>query len=68
MLMLYQPFVPVSYFTECKPSEYFVRLEVHTQKRSDDGETIDMFPVKKLKLPNRYEKQWKGREKKKLEY
>ncbi len=60
--------IPVSYFVEYKPSEYFVRLEVHTQKRSEDGETIDLLPVKKLKLPNRYEKPWKGREHKILVY
>ncbi len=60
--------IPVSYFAEFKPSEYFVRLEVHTQKRSEHGETIDMLPVKKLKLPNRYEKPWKGREHKILVY
>jgi 8-oxo-dGTP pyrophosphatase MutT (NUDIX family) len=60
--------IPVSYFAECKPSEYFVRLEVHTQKRSENGGTIDMLPVKKLKLPNRYAKPWKGREHKILVY
>lgn len=60
--------IPVSYFDEYKPSEYFVRLEVHTQKRSEDGGMIDMLPVKKLKLPNRYEKPWKGREHKILVY
>ena len=60
--------IPVSYFAEYKPSEYFVRLEVHTQKRSEDGKTIDMLPVKKLKLPNRYAKPWKGREHKILVY
>ena len=60
--------IPVSYFAEFKPSEYFVRLEVHTQKRSEDGKTIDMFPVKKLKLPNRYTKPWNGREHKILVY
>jgi 8-oxo-dGTP pyrophosphatase MutT (NUDIX family) len=60
--------IPVSYFAEYKPSEYFVRLEVHTQKRSEDGEKIDLLPVKKLKLPSRYEKPWKGREHKILVY
>ena len=60
--------IPVSYFSEIKPSEYFARLEVHTQKRSEDGETIDILPVKKLKLPKRYEKPWKGREHKILVY
>jgi coenzyme A diphosphatase NUDT7 len=60
--------IPVSYFAENKPTEYFVRPEVHTQKRSEDGETIDMLPVKKLRLPDRYEKPWKGREHKILVY
>lgn len=60
--------IPVSYFTEFKPSEYFVRLEVHTQKRSEDGGMIDMLPVKKLKLPKRYQKPWKGGEHRILVY
>jgi 8-oxo-dGTP pyrophosphatase MutT (NUDIX family) len=60
--------IPVSYFAENKPTEYFVRLEVHTQKRSENGETVDMLPVKKLRLPDRYEKPWKGREHKILVY
>ncbi len=60
--------IPVSFFTEFKPSEYFVRLEVHTQKRSEDGRMIDLLPVKKLKLPKRYEKPWKGREHRILVY
>lgn len=60
--------IPVSYFAEHKPSEYFVRLEVHTQKRSEDGGMIDMLPVKKLKLPKRYEKPWKSREHRILVY
>ncbi len=60
--------IPVSYFAENKPTEYFVSLEVHTQKRSENGETVDMLPVKKLRLPDRYEKPWKGREHKILVY
>jgi 8-oxo-dGTP pyrophosphatase MutT (NUDIX family) len=60
--------IPVSYFAESKPSEYSVRLEVHTQKRSEGGGMIDMFPVKNLKLPKRYEKPWKGREHRILVY
>ena len=60
--------IPVSYFSEIKPSEYFARLEVHTQKRTEDGEMIDMLPVKRLKLPKRYEKPWKGREHRILVY
>ena len=60
--------IPVSYFAETKPSEYFARLEIHTQKRSKDGGMIDMLPVKKLKLPERYEKPWKGREHRILVY
>ena len=60
--------IPVSYFAEINPSEYFVRLEVHTQKRSEDGGMIDMLPVKKLKLPKRYEKPWKGGEHRILVY
>jgi len=60
--------IPVSYFSKNKPSEYFARLEVHTQKGSEDDGMIDILPVKRLKLPKRYEKPWKGREHRILVY
>ena len=60
--------LPISYFLENKPSEYYVRLEVHTTKRNEKGEEIEMFPVKKLRLPGRYSNPWKGREHRVLVY
>jgi len=60
--------IPVSFFADKKPSEYFVNLQVNTQKINEDGEIINMLPVKKLKLPERYEKPWKGRKHRILVY
>ena len=60
--------IPVSYFMEKKPLEYFVNFEVHPYKKSVDGRVVELLPVKKLKLPNRYSKPWKGRKHRILVY
>lgn len=60
--------IPLSYFLENKPSEYHVRLEVHTTKKNDKNEEIETFPVSKLKLPGRYSNPWRGREHRVLVY
>jgi len=60
--------LPLSYFLKNKPSEYHVRLEVCTTKKNDKGEEIEIFPVKKLKLPVRYSNPWRGREHRVLVY
>jgi 8-oxo-dGTP pyrophosphatase MutT (NUDIX family) len=60
--------IPVSYFCKNKPSEYFVKLEVHPSKRDNKGEFVELLPVKKLKLPERYSKPWKGRKHRVLVY
>jgi 8-oxo-dGTP pyrophosphatase MutT (NUDIX family) len=60
--------IPVSYFINTKPSEYFVRMEVHTKYFNKDGELIEMLPVEKLKLPGRYSKPWAGRKHRILVY
>ena len=60
--------IPVSYFMEKKPSEYFVHFEVHPYKNTEDGKVVELLPVKKLKLPDRYSKPWKGRKHRVLVY
>ena len=60
--------IPVSYFFEKKPLEYFVNFEVHPYKTTEDGKVIELLPVKKLKLPERYSKPWKGRKHRVLVY
>ena len=60
--------LPISYFLKHEPSKYYVRLEVHTTKQNEKGEEIELFPVKKLKLPGRYSNPWQGREHRVLVY
>ena len=60
--------IPISYFLNHEPSKYYVRLEVHTTKKNEKGEEIELFPVKKLKLPGRYSNSWPGREHRVLVY
>ncbi len=60
--------IPISYFIKNKPSKYFVRLEVHPNKKNDKGGITELLPVKKLKLPDRYSKPWKGKKHRILVY
>ena len=60
--------LPVSYFLQNKPSEYYVSLEVHTTGKNEKGEEIELLPVKKLKLPGRYSNPWRGRKHRVLVY
>ena len=60
--------IPVSYFIEKKPLEYYVNFEVHPYKNTEDGKVVELLPVKKLKLPDRYSKPWKGRKHRVLVY
>ena len=60
--------IPVSYFTEKNPLEYYVHFEVHPYKTTEDGKVVELLPVKKLKLPDRYSKPWKGRKHRVLVY
>ena len=52
--------VPVSYFTNNKPSEYFIKLKAHPFEKKPNGEVVETFPAVKLKLPKRYSAPWEG--------
>ena len=53
--------VPVSFFIENPPEVYGMRLELHTYYLNDEGEKIDLLPVKKLGLPQRYSEPRQGK-------
>ncbi len=61
-------FIPVSFFENRKPEEYYVRLEVHPTEIDKNGVKIETLPVRDLKLPERYSKPWGGRKSRILVY
>ncbi|MCW8814285.1 MAG: CoA pyrophosphatase [Chlorobium sp.] len=52
--------VPVEHFLKQKPDEYTVKLEVHPSYTDERGKEIELLPVQKLGLPQKYSKPWKN--------
>ena len=52
--------LPVSFFIQNEPENYFVRMEIHPTEIDKNGDKIDTLPVKELQLPDRYSKPWRG--------
>ena len=52
--------VPIEHFLKKKPEEYSVKLEVHPSYVDEKGKHIELLPVQKLGLPERYSKPWKN--------
>lgn len=50
--------VPVSYFLDNPPEEYFVQLMVHPHYMDDKGNTVHLLPSKELELPEKYNRPW----------
>jgi len=50
--------IPLEYFINNKPDEYFTRLELHPYLTKEDGEKIELLPVKELGLPEKYSLPW----------
>ncbi len=50
--------IPLEYFINNKPEEYFTRLELHPFMTKEDGELIALLPVKELGLPEKYSLPW----------
>jgi 8-oxo-dGTP pyrophosphatase MutT (NUDIX family) len=50
--------IPLEYFINNKPEEYFTRLELHPFITKEDGELIALLPVKELGLPEKYSLPW----------
>lgn len=51
--------VPLQYFVDNDPDEYFTRLEIHPYITKEDGKRELLLPVKELGLPERYSFSWK---------
>lgn len=50
--------IPLQYFISSKPDEYFTRLELHPFMTKEDGEKVELLPVKELGLPEKYSIPW----------
>lgn len=50
--------IPLEYFISNKPDEYFTRLELHPFMTKEDGEKVELLPVKELGLPEKYSIPW----------
>lgn len=50
--------IPLQYFVDNNPDEYFTRLEVHPYITKEDGQKEILLPVKELGLPERYSFPW----------
>ena len=50
--------IPLQYFVDNDPDEYFTRLEIHPYITKEDGKREVLLPVKELGLPERYSFSW----------
>lgn len=60
--------LPVKYFIDNQPEEYLIRMELHPSYTDEKGNEVELFPVKKLGLPERYSKPWRSEKHKVLVY
>ena len=51
--------IPLKYFLDNKPDEYYTSIEIHPFTINERGDRIDHFPVKELGLPDKYLVPWK---------
>jgi len=51
--------IPVSFFLENQPDTYYINVRAHPYEVDDKGNKIELLPVKKLGLPNRYADPWR---------
>ncbi len=52
--------VPVSWFQNNPPEEYFVQLVVHPHYTDEKGEVVHLLPSQELELPDKYNRPWRG--------
>jgi len=52
--------VPVSWFQNNPPKEYFVQLVVHPHYTDENGKVVELLPSKELELPERYNQPWRA--------
>ncbi|GJQ64467.1 MAG: DNA mismatch repair protein MutT [Melioribacteraceae bacterium] len=60
--------IPIEYFRKNKPTKYHVRIQVNSGYTDENGNYIELLPVKKLGLPEKYSNPWRGRKQHVLVY
>lgn len=60
--------LPVSFFENNTPEEFDLKYEILPYYIDEDGNKIELLPVKELNLPPRYSEPWGGRKHKVLVY
>lgn len=50
--------VPLDYFVDNKPDQYFTRIELHPYSINEKGEKLEHLPVRELGLPEKYALPW----------
>jgi len=60
--------VPISFFEKKPPKKYHVRIQVISSYTDENGEFVELLPVKKLGLPDKYSDPWRGRKQHVLVY
>jgi coenzyme A diphosphatase NUDT7 len=56
--------IPVSWFQNNPPNEYFVQLVVHPHYTDENGNVVQLLPSKELELPERYNQPWRAAKRK----
>ncbi len=52
--------VPVSWFQNNPPEEYFVQLVVHPHYTDEKGNVVQLLPSQELELPDKYNRPWRA--------
>lgn len=60
--------VPVSWFQNNPPEEYFVQLVVQPHYTDENGNVVELLPSRELELPERYNQPWRAGKRKIFAY
>ena len=52
--------IPVSWFENNPPEEYFVQLVVHPHYTDEKGNVVQLLPSQELELPDKYNRPWRA--------
>lgn len=52
--------IPLQFFFNNEPEIFYSRLEIHTVYNDDNGDPVELLPVKKLGLPAFYSHPWRN--------
>ncbi|MDT3696633.1 MAG: CoA pyrophosphatase [Ignavibacterium sp.] len=50
--------LPIDFFLRINPLEFFTRVELHPSMMNENGDKLELLPVKDLGLPERYALPW----------